>query len=91
MEALAALRLVGPVHVHFDPDVISATDAPGFRFPAAGGPSTAEVCAALKIFAVANDVRSISLGGWTQSMDLSGKTEAAVRATFDALTGQSLG
>ncbi|MEL6584643.1 MAG: arginase family protein [Pseudomonadota bacterium] len=91
MEALGSLQLNGPVHLHFDPDVISAQEAPGFRFPAQGGPSAGEVCRALKLFMMLNNVTSISLGGWTPRLDTSGQTATAVRACFDAITGQSIG
>ena len=87
MAAFGTLTIEGPVHVHFDPDVICAEEAPGFRFPAPGGPTVEETCTALARFAAANDIRSISLGGWTPALDPDGRTEAAVRAAFQALTG----
>jgi arginase len=37
----------GPVILHVDLDVIDPTEVPGLRFPAAGGPTTAAVLAAL--------------------------------------------
>ena len=88
MAAFGTHTIEGSVHVHFNPDVIYAQHAPGFRFPAPGGPNVEETCATPARFAAANDIRSISLGGWTLALDPDRRPyRGRHRAAFLALTG----
>lgn len=45
----AAALPSGPLYVHVDLDVIDPADAPGLRYPALGGPRTADVAEALRM------------------------------------------
>jgi arginase len=85
---LAGLKFDGPVQVHIDLDVIDATEAPGFNYPVAGGPSVAEVASACAGLATRADIRAISISGWTQALDPSGATQAACARVLRALSGE---
>jgi len=88
---LASLTFDGPVYVHLDTDVIDATEAPGFNYPVPGGPGGAETAKACADLAARCDFRAISISGWTEALDPSGKTGAVCRRVLRALTGEGPG
>ena len=70
----------GPLYVHFDSDIIDATEAPAFLYPAVGGPTAAEMAEKLSAIIATGRVVAISTTvGWNVEKDAGGKTEAAVR------------
>lgn len=68
-DALADLRVDGPVHLHVDLDIVSSDAFPGFSYPAPGGPGPEAVKAAIEAFAATADVRAVSISGWTDALD----------------------
>ncbi len=88
---IAGLDLSGPVCVHIDLDVIDAAEAPGFNYPVPGGPGAEETAAACAALAARADIRAVSISGWTEARDRSGRTGAACRRVLRALTGEGPG
>jgi arginase len=62
---VAALRMAdlpdGPLYVHLDLDVIDPAEVPGLRFPAPGGPSTAQVADALRLLLGTGRVAAVGI------------------------------
>jgi arginase len=87
VDALASLSLEGPVLVHIDMDVIDSREAPAFNYPVEGGPSVAQLSAALADFAAGTDIRMISISAWSPSKDLDGATGRACRKVLRSLIG----
>jgi arginase len=66
----AAQLSEGPVIVHIDLDVINPVEVPGLRFPAAGGPSTSTVLAAVQRLAAIDRVRILNIAcTWSEPND----------------------
>lgn len=79
----------GPLYVHFDSDIIDATEAPAFLYPAAGGPSAEEVRQALgKLMATGRLVAISTTAAWDVARDGDGLTRQAVS---HALAGLQIG
>ncbi len=77
----------GPVHLHFDTDLVTAAECAAFNYPVAGGPSAAEIKAVFGRMAVQADVRAVSVSGWTGARDTDGSAArlfADVLAVFGA-------
>lgn len=76
----------GPLYLHFDSDIIDAREAPAFLYPAAGGPTAAEMAEKLSAITATGRVVAISTTvGWNVEKDAGGKTEAAVRLALSGL------
>lgn len=82
---LAEIEFDGPVHLHLDLDVIDSAECPGFSYPAPGGPSVADLEAAMADLAKRTDLAAISISGWTGELDPEGITKAAAKRVFAAL------
>lgn len=54
----------GPLHVHVDLDVIDPAEMPAHRYPAPGGPSLAEVRAAVERLMATGRVAAVSFSTW---------------------------
>jgi arginase len=50
-----------PLHIHLDVDVVDPGDLPGLLYPAPGGPSLAEVAAALRHLAADARIAAVSV------------------------------
>jgi arginase len=75
----------GPLYVHFDSDIIDATEAPAFLYPAKGGPTAEQTRAQLvKIMATGRVMAISTTVGWHVAKDGDGATQRAVR---HAMTG----
>jgi arginase len=86
---LAARAPAGrPVYVHFDVDIIDASETPAVTHPVAGGPSTAAVCEMAAALARTRDIVAVSMTTWRLSADVDGRTERASQAVLDALLGE---
>ena len=69
----------GPLYVHFDSDIIDATEAPAFLYPASGGPSAEEMRQALEKLMETDRVVAISItAAWDPARDGDGRTRNAV-------------
>jgi arginase len=76
----------GPLYLHFDSDIIDATEAAAFLYPAAGGPSAAEMAEKLSAIMATGRVVAVSTTvGWHVEKDADGKTEAAVRLALSGI------
>jgi arginase len=78
----------GPLYVHLDVDVLSPDDAPSMSYPATGGPSLAEACAALEAVAGTGRVVAVSMTVWDLEHDTDRRTEEACMRLLRSLTGE---
>jgi arginase len=70
----------GPLYLHFDTDIIDATDAPAFLYPVAGGPSATDMSEAIaKILGTGRVVAMSVTAAWDAAKDLDGATQSAVK------------
>jgi len=80
----------GPLYVHFDSDIIDATEAPAFLYPAAGGPSAEEMRQVLEKLMTTDRVVAISItAAWDPARDGDGRTRQAVSHAVESLQGGS--
>jgi arginase len=76
----------GPLYVHFDTDIINASEAPAFRYPVRGGPSAEAMRAALAAIAATGRVVAISATvGWDTEADRDQRTARAVAHAMSGL------
>ena len=67
----------GPLHVHVDLDVIDPVEMPAHNYPAPGGPSLAEVRAALSALAATGRVAAASFSSWNPALPGADRAAAA--------------
>lgn len=80
----------GPLYVHFDSDIIDATEAPAFLYPAPGGPSAEEMRQVLEKLMTTDRVVAISItAAWDPARDGDGQTRQAVSRAVESLQGSS--
>ncbi len=67
----------GPIHVHVDLDVVDPREMPAHNYPAPGGPSLAEVRAALAHLAATGRVAAVSFSTWNPALPGADRAAAA--------------
>jgi arginase len=67
----------GPVHVHVDLDVVDPREMPAHNYPAPGGPSLAEVRAALVHLAATGRIAAVSFSTWNPALPGADRAAAA--------------
>ncbi len=77
----------GPIYVHYDTDVIDASDAPAMNYPTSGGPKAAGIEQLFRALAASGRVVAISVSLWAPRLDRDGATQAVVMRTVDVLRG----
>jgi arginase len=74
-----------PVHLHVDLDVLDPAVLPGLRFPAAGGPPTAAVAAAVRAVVEARPLAALSIAATWRPDDADRRSaDAALHAVLTA-------
>lgn len=63
-----------PLWVHFDTDILNLADAPAMSYPAAGGPSAAELKTVFEQLK-ARQIVAISMTTWTPRLDTDGRSK----------------
>jgi arginase len=76
-----------PVHLHLDADILDPQDAPGTRYPAAGGPRLVALQRTLQNLTARWRMVSVSLTTWDLDQDPEGVTEQAVWHMLHAALG----
>lgn len=79
-----------PIWVHFDTDVLRPEDAPAQNYPAAGGPSLAQLARVFAGLAAGGRVVAVSVSSWKPTLDESGATERACLSVLAELLGEEL-
>lgn len=74
IERVASRLPPGPLHVHFDTDLIDPRDAPAMNYPARGGPSADEVRRVFRDLAATKRVVAISVSSWSPALDDVGRS-----------------
>lgn len=87
LDALAATALPsGPLYVHFDTDIIDATEAPAFLYPVKNGPSAAVMKQVLAQLMATGRVAALSVtAAWNARRDTDGATLRAVNTALEGL------
>lgn len=76
----------GPLHVHFDSDIINPVEAPAFLYAAAGGPSAEDMQQVLKrLMATGRVVATSTTAAWDAGKDSDGRTLRAVSHAMQGL------
>lgn len=84
-DLLAALPQ-GPLHVHFDSDILDAGEAPAFLYAVAGGPSAARMRAVLARLMATGRVVAVSVcAAWDVARDTDGRTLRAVETALEGI------
>ncbi len=80
----------GPLYVHFDSDIIDATEAPAFLYAAAGGPSAEDMRQVLAMLMATGHVVAVSTtAAWDAGKDEDGRTLKAVNHAMQGLQGET--
>jgi arginase len=74
-----------PVYVHFDTDVIDLREAPAMMYPAAGGPSVADLRRMAQALHRTHAVVAVSMTAWDLGRDGDDQTERSCLSVLDAL------
>ncbi len=77
----------GPLHVHFDTDVLDPAEAPAMSYPAAGGPSAADLGEVFRHLALSDQVAAVSMSTWNPGLDREGGTAKLCMRALDQLLG----
>lgn len=87
LDDLPAALPAGPLHVHFDTDLLDATEAPAFLYAVPGGPSARRMRALLAALMATGRVVAVSVtAAWDVGQDGDGRTLAAVETALAGLT-----
>jgi len=88
--ALVAALPQGPLHVHFDTDILNANEAGAFLYPVPGGPSAAQMRDLLAALMATGRVVAVSVcAAWDTGRDGDGRTLAAVRTALQGIESQN--
>ncbi len=75
-----------PLYLHVDVDVVDPTDLPAVNYPAPGGPSLAEVEAALRHVAASGEVVAASFSCWNPALPGADRAAAATARLAAAIS-----
>jgi arginase len=67
----------GPLWVHFDTDLIDASEAPAMNYPVEGGPNQAEIRRVFSFLAGTGQICALSISTWNSELDQDGRSQAA--------------
>lgn len=65
----------GPLWVHFDMDVIDASETPAMNYPAPGGPSSQKLGEVFSYLGGCGQIVAISLSSWNPELDVEGRSQ----------------
>lgn len=86
LEGLMAALPPGPLHVHFDTDILDADEAPAFLYAVPGGPSAAQARDLLAALMATGRVVAVSVcAAWDAGRDGDGRTVQAVRRALEGV------
>lgn len=77
----------GPLHVHFDTDIVDAAESPAQNYPVAGGPSAALMERVFRHVGGHGNVVAVSVSAWNPSLPGAGESRAISMALIEALLG----
>lgn len=77
----------GPLHVHFDVDILDPGEAPAVSYPAPGGPSAAELERIFRRLAQSGQVAAASISAWNPELDGDLSTRNLCVCLFNILVG----
>ena len=86
LAALLATLPQGPLHVHFDTDILNADEAPAFLYAVPGGPSAVQARDLLAALMATGRVVAVSVcAAWDPERDGDGRTLGAVKTALAGL------
>ena len=77
-----------PIHVHFDTDVIDASEAPAMSYPSLGGPSAEDLLRVFRYLAGTGNVQVVSMGSWNPALDPQLHTQNLCMRVLNSLIGE---
>ncbi len=77
----------GPLHVHFDTDVICAEEVPAQRYAVSGGPGSQTMKAVFERIAASRRLAGVSMSAWHPDADLDGSAREICLSTLKSLVG----
>ena len=77
----------GPLYLHIDGDVVDPDDMPAMNYPAPGGPSLAEVAAAVERTAATGRVAAFSVSSWNPQLPGADRASAATTVLASPFIG----
>lgn len=77
----------GPLHVHFDVDVLNLQDVPAVSYPAEGGPTAAVLRPVLAHLRASGRVAAVSFSAWNPALDPDGHSRALCLDLLEELVG----
>ncbi len=78
----------GPLYVHFDVDVVALDESPAQNYPAAGGPSAAELARVFEALAQTDRLVAVSISTWNPELDRDGRSRQTSMRLLKALIGE---
>jgi len=81
----------GPLWVHFDADVVDASESPAHRYPAPDGPSVETLRAAFRRIAATGRLAAVSVSAWDPELDTDGVSRRVTLDLLDELVGPARG
>jgi arginase len=75
----------GPLHVHFDTDVVDPAESPGQNYLAPGGPSAALLAAVFERIARTGRIVAVSVSAWAPDKDADGRSRRVSLELVDCL------
>lgn len=64
----------GPLYIHFDTDIVDPAEVPAMNYPAAGGPSAADLRRVFQRLAATRRIAAVSLSAWNPELDENGRS-----------------
>ncbi|MGD9250390.1 MAG: arginase family protein [Desulfobacterales bacterium] len=77
----------GPLYVHFDVDVIALDESPAQNYPAAGGPSAAQLNTVFESLALTGRLAAVSVSTWNPELDRDGRSRQISLGLLKTLVG----
>ena len=75
-----------PIYVHVDLDVLDPEEVPGLRYPAAGGPTAAQLAGSLRMLVATGQVAAVGLAcTWYPGHGAAGRLERVLAGALDGL------
>jgi arginase len=78
----------GPLHVHFDTDLVDPTEARAMNYPAPGGPSGQALKAVFRHLAETNRIVAVSMSSWNPDLDSDGTSRQVCMDLLGVLSGE---
>ncbi len=77
-----------PLYVHFDVDVVALDESPAQNYPAAGGPSAADLHKVFEFLTGTGRLAAVSMSTWNPELDRDGRSQKTSLRLLRTLVGE---